>query len=88
MKKDEIKSEFAEVKARLDIYNKELQEHMSRTALLEAGQKAQREYFDNRLDMLEERADKQETAYNGLPRKMLEIVSIAGAVAGLIKLLF
>lgn len=88
MKKEEIKNEFEQVKERLDVYNKQLSEHMSRTALLEAGQKAQREYFDTRIDMLEDRAEKQEAAYNGLPRKMLELLSIGGAIAGLIKLLF
>lgn len=95
MRLDELKYEFEQVNRRLDqqnhelqAYNASLREHMGRTELLEHSVAAQREHFEYRHDATEERMERQEAAFNGLPRKALEIVSIIAGLIGLIKILF
>jgi uncharacterized membrane-anchored protein YhcB (DUF1043 family) len=84
----DVVAALQKVMERLDTYNDQLKEHMARTALLEAAIQAQEKHYNYAVHRLDERIEKQETAYNGLPRKLLELLSVAGAIAGLVKLLF
>lgn len=97
MKKEEIKSEFDQIKERLDVYNAQLAEHMSRTAILEKSVEMQGKHFEHRNDeldartlriynTLDERVKLQQAAINGLPQKALQYISIAAGAVGLAKL--
>lgn len=85
---NEIKDHLNEQNIKLATYNSSLEKHMYRTDLLEAGLIAQKEYFEFRHDAIEKMIEKQETAFNNLPTRLLQYVSIAGGLIALIKLLF
>ena len=83
-----IKDKLNDQSLQLDTYNKSLHEHMERTALLEAGLLAQKEYFDFRHDSIEKIIEKQQTTFDSLPSKILQYISILAGLIALIKLLF
>ena len=83
-----IKDRLNDQSIRLDTYNNHLHEHMERTALLEAGLLAQKEYFDFRHDSIEKIIERQQTTFNSLPTKILQYVSILAGLVGLVKLIF
>lgn len=85
---DEVKAQLKEICNRLDVYNDHLKEHMARTALLEASLESQYKIHDLKHESLESRMEKQEAAFNGLPVRILQFVSILSGIAVLLKNLF
>jgi hypothetical protein len=88
MKSTELKEVLAEIAQKLEKYNIELTKHMARSDTLEEQTKALKEYFEYRQDAVDIRMDRHEAAFNSLPTKALQYVSIMGGIVGLIKQLF
>ena len=85
---NEIKDHLNEQNIKLAAYNSSLEKHMYRTDLLEAGLIAQKEHFEFRHDAIEKMIEKRDAAFNNIPTKILQYVSILAGLIGLFKLTF